>query len=287
MPFGLKNAPSTFQRVMDNVLGELQGSNCVCYMDDIIMYSTSLQEHIENLEQVFSKLKKANLKIQLDKSEFLHREVAFLGHVITPEGVKSNPEKVKAIQSFPIPKTEKQIKSFLGLLGYYRKFIRNFSEITKPLTECLRKDRKIRLDERYIKCFEYCKQLLCKEPILQYPDFNKQFLVTTDASNVAIGGILSQGTIGSDLPICYASRTLTKTEGNYSTIEKELLAIVWTIKYFRPYLFGRKFTIITDHKPLTWLFSLKEPNSKLIRWRLKLEEYDYNIVYKTIGNTQY
>lgn len=280
MPFGLKNAPSTFQRVMDNVLGELQGSHCLCYMDDIIIYSTSLQEHMENLTQVFKRLKKANLKIQLDKSEFLKREVAFLGHIVTPEGVKPNPQKIEAIKNFPIPRTDKQIKSFLGLLGYYRKFISNFSDLTKPLTACLRKDCKIKLTDDYIQCFEKCKKLLCQEPILQYPDFERPFLVTTDASNVAIGGVLSQGTIGQDLPICFASRTLTKTEENYSTIEKELLAIVWTVKYFRPYLFGRKFTIITDHKPLTWLFSLKEPNSKLVRWRLKLEEYDYNIVYK-------
>lgn len=280
MPFGLKNAPSTFQRVMDNVLKELQGKTCLCYMDDIIIFSTSLQEHMQNLRKVFERLQQANLKIQLDKSEFLHREIAFLGHIITTDGVKPNPDKIKAIQNFPIPKTEKQIKSFLGLLGYYRKFIKDFANITKPLTACLRKNEKIILDEKYIKCFEYCKTLLIEDPILQYPDFSKQFILTTDASNVALGAVLSQGTIGQDKPICYASRTLTVTEQNYSTIEKELLAIVWACKYFRPYLFGRKFQIITDHKPLTWLFSLKEPNSKLIRWRLKLEEFDYEINYK-------
>lgn len=280
MPFGLKNAPSTFQRVMDHVLGELQGKICLCYMDDIIVFSTSLQEHIISLNKVFTKLREANLKVQLDKSEFLHKEIAFLGHIVTSEGVKPNPDKIKAIQNFPIPRNEKQIKSFLGLLGYYRKFIKNFALITKPMTECLRKDSVINLNETYINCFEKCKKLLCEDPILQYPDFEQPFLVTTDASNVAIGAILSQGIIGQDLPICYASRTLTKTEQNYSTVEKELLAIVWATKYFRPYLFGRKFTIITDHKPLTWLFSLKEPNSKLVRWRLKLEEFDYNIIYK-------
>lgn len=280
MPFGLKNAPSTFQRVMDNVLRDLQGKICLCYMDDIIVFSTSLQEHIENLAQVFQNLERANLKVQLDKSEFLHKEIAFLGHLITTEGVKPNPDKIKVIKEFPIPKTEKQIKSFLGLLGYYRKFIKNFANLTKPMTECLRKDRKIILSAEYIECFEQCKELLCNNPILQYPDFSQPFILTTDASNVALGAVLSQGIIGQDKPICYASRTLTKTEQNYSTIEKELLGIVWAAKYFRPYLYGQKFQIVTDHKPLTWLFSLKEPNSKLVRWRLKLEEYDYEIVYK-------
>ena len=280
MPFGLKNAPSTFQRVMDNVLKELQGNICLCYMDDIIIFSTSLTEHIESLRKVFDRLQNANLKIQIDKSEFLHKEIAFLGHIVTREGVKPNPDKIKAVTEFPIPRTEKQIKSFLGLVGYYRKFINNFAEITKPMTQCLRKDRRIILDQEYIECFETCKHLLTNDPILQYPDFKQPFILTTDASNVAIGAVLSQGKIGLDKPICYASRTLTQTEQNYSTIEKELLAIVWASKYFRPYLFGQKFKIVTDHKPLTWLFSLKEPNSKLVRWRLKLEEYDYEIVYK-------
>lgn len=280
MPFGLKNAPATFQRVMDNVLRDIQGKHCLCYMDDIIVFSTSLQEHIESLTKVFQRLRNANLKIQLDKSEFLRKEIAFLGHIVTPNGVKPNPNKIKAIKDFPLPRTEKQIKSFLGLLGYYRKFIKDFAKLTKPFTECLRKDKRIILDSRYIETFETCKNLLINDPILQYPDFSKTFNLTTDASNFALGAILSQGPIGSDKPVCFASRTLTKSEQNYSTIEKELLAIVWATKYYRPYLYGRKFKIITDHKPLTWLFSLKEPNSKLIRWRLKLEEFDYEIIYK-------
>lgn len=280
MPFGLKNAPSTFQRVMDNVLKDLQGKICLVYLDDIIVFSTSLQEHSENLEKVFKKLREANFKIQLDKAEFLHKEVAFLGHLVTSQGVKPNPDKIKAIQDFPIPRTQKEIKSFLGLLGYYRKFIRDFAKLTKPLTECLKKGKTIELNDRYISAFELSKDLLINDPILQYPDFSKPFILTTDASNFALGAILSQGTIGSDKPICYASRTLTDTETNYSTIEKELLAIVWATKYFRPYLFGHKFKIVTDHKPLQWLMSLKDPNSKLVRWRLKLEEFDYEIVYK-------
>lgn len=280
MPFGLKNAPSTFQRVMDNVLKDLQGTVCLVYMDDIIIFSTSLQEHILNLDKVFSKLRDANLKVQLDKCEFLRREIAFLGHIISETGLKPNPDKIIAIQNFPIPKTQKDIKSFLGLLGYYRKFIKDFSQLTKPLTSCLKKGATVKHTPQFIKCFETCKDLLTNDPILAYPDFNKEFILTTDASNVALGAVLSQGPIGKDHPICYASRTLTDSEQNYSTIEKELLAIVWATKYFRPYLYGRKFTIVTDHQPLRWLMSLKEPNSKLVRWRLKLEEFDYTIIHK-------
>lgn len=280
MPFGLKNAPSTFQRVMDNVLKDLVGKICLVYLDDIIIFSTSLTQHINDIQAIFDRLSLSNFKVQLDKSEFLRKEIAFLGHIVSTDGIKPNPMKIEAIQKFPIPKTQKDIKSFLGLLGYYRKFIPNFAQLTKPMTSCLKKGKPVIISEDYTNTFNTCKTILMNDPILQYPDFSKPFILTTDASNVALGAILSQGTIGSDKPICYASRTLSVSEVNYSTIEKELLAIVWATKYFRPYLFGRKFIIITDHRPLTWLMSLKEPNSKLVRWRLKLEEFDYEIRYK-------
>lgn len=280
MPMGLKNSPSTFQRVMDNILRGLQNVICVVYLDDILVFSTSLQEHIVNLRKIFDRLRESNFKIQMDKSEFLKHETAYLGHIITPQGVKPNPDKISAILKYPIPKTTKQIKGFLGLLGYYRRFIPDFARITKPLTACLKKGAKINLTPDYIRCFEHCKTLLTNDPILQYPDMTKDFILTTDASNVALGAILSQGPIGSDRPVAYASRTLNDSEINYSTIEKELLAIVWATKYFRPYLFGRTFKVITDHKPLQWLLNLKEPNSRLTRWRLKLAEYDFTIVYK-------
>lgn len=279
MPMGLKNSPSTFQRVMDNVLRGLQNEICLVYLDDIIVFSTSLQEHIINLDKVFKRLRESNFKIQMDKSEFLKLETEFLGHIICKEGVKPNPNKIKAIENYPIPKTTTEIKRFLGLLGYYRKFIPDFARITKPLTQCLKKGSKIKLDENYTNCFEHCKTLLTNDPILQYPDFTRDFILTTDASNVAIGAILSQGTKTSNKPIAYASRTLNSSELNYSTIEKELLAIVWATKYFRPYLYGRKFLILTDHRPLQWVVNLKDPSSRLTRWRLKLSEYDYRVDY--------
>lgn len=280
MPMGLKNSPSTFQRVMDNVLKDLQNVVCLVYLDDIIVFSTSLQEHMVNLEKVFTKLRESNFKVQMDKSEFLKLETAYLGHIITKDGIKPNPDKIQAIEKYPLPRTPKEIKQFLGLVGYYRKFIPDFARITKPLTQCLKKGRQVVVNTQYIDCFEKCKQLLTNDPILQYPDFTRDFILTTDASNVAIGAILSQGTIGTDKPVCYASRTLNESEINYSTIEKELLAIVWATKYFRPYLFGRKFRIVTDHKPLQWVMNLKEPNSRLTRWKLKLSEYDFTVVYK-------
>lgn len=278
MPFGLKNAPSTFQRLMDHILRGID--NVFTYLDDVIIVSTSLQENIQKTKEVFNRFKAHNLKIQLDKSEFLQKQVNFLGHELTSEGLKPNKDKIKAVLNFPIPTNPKEIKTFLGLVGYYRKFIKDFAKLTKPMTLCLKKGQKVEHSNEFISAFEKCKQILTNSPILQYPNFDEPFILTTDASDVALGAVLSQGKVGSDKPVAYASRTLSDTETRYSTIEKELLAIIWAIKYFRPYLYGRKFTIYTDHRPLTWLMSLKDPNSKLTRWRLKLAEYNYNIIYK-------
>lgn len=277
MPFGLKNAPSTFQRVMDNVLREYLYKFCFVYMDDVVIFSKSLHEHLIHLNKIFDKFREFNLKVQLDKSEFLCKEVAFLGHIITPNGIKPNPEKIKAIQAYPLPKSVKEIRAFLGLIGYYRRFIQNFAKVVQPFTKCLKKGAKIDQNNGdYLQAFHNCKELIMNAPILTYPDFNKTFRITTDSSNFAIGGVLSQN----NKPIAFYSRTLNSAERNYSTIERELLGIVENTKHFRPYIFGKQFIIETDHKPLVWLFSLKDPNSRLVKWRLRLEEFDYKIQYK-------
>lgn len=280
MPFGLKTAPATFQRTMDNVLRGLQGLHCMVYLDDIIIYGNSLDNMIQNLRTVFDRIRATNMKIQLDKSEFLRKEVLYLGHTITKEGLKPNDDKITAVLNYPLPKTTTEIKSFLGLVGYYRRFIKDFAKITQPLTTCLKKRNKIIIDQKYIDAFNKCKELLTHAPLLQYPDYDKPFILTTDASNIALGAVLSQGQIGSDKPIAYASRTLSDSESRYSTIERELLAIIWAVKHFRPYLYGRKFYIYTDHRPLVWLRSLKDPSSKLTRWGLRLQDYDFELIYK-------
>nr|AAM11674.1 pol protein [Drosophila melanogaster] len=276
MPFGLKNAPATFQRCMNNLLRPLLNKNCLVYLDDIIVFSTSLEEHLQSLEAVFEKLSQANLKLQLDKCEFLRQETTFLGHVITKDGIKPNPEKIKAIQDYPLPSKPKEIKAFLGITGYYRKFIPNFSDIAKPLTKCLKKGVKIDTKHKeYIEAFQKLKLLISEDPILKIPNFERKFVLTTDASNVALGAVLSQD----GHPISYISRTLNEHEVNYSAIEKELLAIVWATKTFRHYLLGRHCEIASDHQPLCWLHKLKEPNSKLTRWKIRLSEYDFDIKY--------
>lgn len=280
MPFGLKSAPATFQRLMDSVLTGLQGTELFVYLDDIVLYASSLREHEIKFDKLAAKLRKANLKLQPDKCEFLRKEVTYLGHIISEGGVKPDPEKIKAVSAFPVPENAKNIKQFLGLTGYYRRFIPNFSKIAKPLTSLLKKEAPFAWTKEQQDAFETLGRLLCSEPILQYPDFSRPFSVTTDASGLAIGGILSQGKVGKDLPIAYTSRLLNTAERNYSTIEKELLAIVYCVNQFRPYLYGRNFQLITDHKPLIWLHSVKDPTSRLVRWRLKLAEYEYEVIYK-------
>ncbi|KAM0729433.1 Retrovirus-related Pol polyprotein from transposon 297 [Formica fusca] len=280
MPFGLKNAPATFQRLMNSILIGIQGIKCLVYLDDIVIYGASLQDHNKRLIEVLRRLRENNLKLQPDKCEFLRKEVTYLGHIITENGISPDPSKLEAVRNFPTPRKVKDIQAFIGLAGYYRKFIENFSKIAKQLTKLTKKKNKFEWTQEQQQAFEMLKEKLTTAPLLKYPDFEKEFIVTTDASDYAIGAILSQGEIGQDQPIAYASRILARAEQKYNTTEKELLAIVWAVKHFRPYLYGTKFTIVTDHKSLVWLFNVTDPGSRLIRWRLKLEEYDYEIIHK-------
>lgn len=175
-----------------------------------------------------------------------------MGHLISENGVKPDPSKIVAVTQFPVPKNTKDIKSFLGFLGYYRKFIKDFSGLSKPLTKLLKKDVPFLWTSEQQLAFETLKNLLISGPILQYPDTNKPFILTTDASNYSVGAVLSQvNDDGHDLPIAYASRTMNRAETSYHTTEHECLAIVWAVKHFRPYIYGQKFKIYTDHQPLT------------------------------------
>ncbi|CAK1583549.1 unnamed protein product [Parnassius mnemosyne] len=259
MAFGLKSAPSTFQRLMNTALSGLQGLQCFVYLDDIIIYLYDLQAHINNLSRVFDRLRHFNLKLQPDKCVFLRKKVSYLGHIITNERVKPNQEKTKADQQFPQPRCPKDIKSFMGLVSYYPRFIPNLSKIAKPFTNLLKKNVPFDCQNEQQLAFETLKNCLTTAPILANPDFTKPLVLNCDASNFAISAILSQGPIGNDRSVAYASRTLNKAACNYSITEKECLAILFGTKVFRPYLYGRRFKIITDHRPLKWLFNCKDP----------------------------
>lgn len=291
LPFGLKNAPAIFQRAIDDVLKELIGKICYVYIDDIIIYSKTEESHLRDVETVFSKLDEAGLKVNLEKTHFLDTSVEFLGFIVTPEGILPNPAKVKAIEAILPPNTLKELKSFLGLTSYYRRFIKDYAKIAKPLTNMTRgelsqvkanqsKKVAIQLTEEGLKAFETLKELLTSAEVLAFPDFDKPFNLTTDASDYAIGAVLSQGEPGKDKPISFISRSLSKSEEHYATNEKELRAIVWALDNLRTYLYGaKKIRIFTDHQPLTFTLSNRNYNAKLKRWKARLEEYNYELIY--------
>ena len=280
MPFGLKGAPATFQRLMDRVLIGLQGVELFVYLDDIVIYASSYDEHDKKANRLFNRLSEAGLKLQPEKCAFLSTQVAYLGHVISEDGVKPSPGKIESVRNFPVPRTQKNVREFLGLVGYYRRFIPDFATRTKPLTELLKKGKRSDWTARHQTSFEDMRDALCHEPVLQCPRLDEPFILTTDASDYAIGAVLSQGKIGEDRPVSYASRIMNSAEKNYTATEKECLAIVEYIKYFRHYLYGQKFTVVTDHQALTWLHTTKDIGSRLMRWRLRLLEYEYDIKYK-------
>lgn len=280
LPFGLINSAPAFQRIMTQVLGDLVGQICFCYIDDIVVYGRDLEEHNKNLDLVLQRLSDNKLKVKPSKCHFLKEQISYLGYIISPKGIQMDPKKTEAIKRFVAPKTAKQIKSFVGLAGFYRKFIKDFGDIAVPLNNLLRKDVPFVWDESCQHAFTQLIDAISNDIILQFPRFDRRFYLTCDASNVGIGAVLSQeNDQGIEQPIAFISKSLNKHEKNYSTTERECLAIVWAIGEFRNYLVGHAFTVRTDHKPLVWLHNIQDPGAKLLRWRLKLNDYDYDIEY--------
>lgn len=279
LPFGLKISSNSFQRMLTIALSGLDAA-AFLYVDDIIVFGCSLNHHNDNLINVFQRLRKFNLKLNVGKCCFLKPEVVYLGHLITDKGIKTDPAKNEIIRNYPVPTNADESRRFVAFCNYYRRFIPKFAEITKCINDLQKKDKTFIWSTECQNAFESLKNQLLRPPILKYPDFTKNFILTTDASNYALGAVLSQGDIGLDLPISYASTTLSKHDINKPIIEKELLAIHWGINFFRPYLYGRKFVVVTDHRPLVSLFSHRNPSSKMTRIRMDLCDYDFDIVYK-------
>ena len=280
LPFGLRNAPSSFQRMMDSVLRGLKPTQCLVYLDDVIIFSKGIEQHAERLKRVFDKLREANLSLKFKKCHFALSEVKYLGHVITRKGIKADPDKIEAVKTFPSPNTTKELQSFLGLSNYYRRFIHQYADMARPLTKLLRKGVAFTWTPDCQEAMDKLKEALTSSPVLTYPDFKRPFVLSTDASNFAVGAVLSQVIDGEEHPIAFASRQLNTAETNYSTTEKELLGVVFGVTHFKCYLIGAKFKIVTDHAALKWLFSEKDPSSRLLRWTLKLGEYNYEVTYK-------
>lgn len=278
LPMGLKTSPGCFSRAMTMAMSGLNYENMFIYLDDLIVFGNSLQQHNQNLVKVLERLRKVNLKLNPIKCEFMKKELLYLGHKISNKGVAPDPEKITALEQYPIPQNAKEAKRFVAFANYYRKHINHFAEIAAPLNRLSRKNVKFEWTTECQKAFESLKTSLSNPPVMEFPDLSEEntFILRTDASGIALGATLSNG---NDKPVAYASRTLNKAEMNYPTIEKELLAIVWSIAKWRHYLLQKEFIILTDHRPLVYLFGMTNPSSRLTKFRLKLEEYDFTIKY--------
>lgn len=281
LSFGLKNAPYAFSRLMNLVLVGTE-SFVSPYLDDVAIFSDTWREHVQHLEQVFSRLQDAGLTVKAKKCKFGRGEVSYLGHVVG-QGMRRPQElKVQAIKEFPLPQTKKDLMSFIGLVNYYHQYIPQFSEKASPLTDALKKTEptKIKWDDRKIHAFEALKLALATQPVLVSPDYTRPFLVQCDASEKGLGVVLSQENEGEEHPVLFASRKLTSREQAYSTIEKECACLVWAVEKLRCYLYGSEFIFITDHRPLTWLQQLSPKNGRLLRWSLTLQEYSFLVRHK-------
>ena len=280
MPFGLCNAPATFQRLMDHVYDGIAWKFVVVYLDDTIIFSRTFNEHLDHLKRVFSRIRRAGLKLNLEKCNFWMRSLPFLGHIISPQGIAPDPQKIDAVEKIQPPKNVTQLRSFLGLVGYYRQFIQNFSSIAKPLNWLLQKDVVYEWKTAQQEAFETLKKRLTIAPILAYPNFKKTFILATDASYFGYGATLSQvDSNGKEHPIAYASKSLRKEELNYGATELECAAVVWAIEHFHKYLGTTYFVLVTDHYALKWLRTA-EPKGRIARWILKLQPYNFEIVHK-------
>ena len=284
MPFGLCNAPATFQRTLDILLSGLKWSTCLVYVDDVIIFSDDFQSHLAHVHQVLNIIREAGLALNIAKCNFFRNSVDYLGHVVLPGRLKVARRNTAAISKATFPHTQTELRSFLGMCNVYRRFVPRFSAVAEPLNRLLVKGQPTKLPpptEEMKNAFDLLKRALTNPPVLQLPDVTKRLSLETDASSYQIGCSLMQA--GNDdvrYPIGFWSRTLTPAERNYSATEREALAIVWSVGLLYPYVWGRHFTIFTDHQALQWIFNLEDPTGRLSRWRMRLQELDFTVKYK-------
>ena len=281
MPFGLCNAPATFQRLMETVLAGLAREKCIVYLDDILVIGRCYEEHLENLGEVFERMRQFGLRLKPSKCHLAKREVTYLGYNVSVNGISADPNKIEAVKRFPAPTDVSTLRSFLGLASYYRRFVPGFSKVAEPLFALTRKNASFKWNEACCKAFEQLKTLLTSAPLLIFPNFGKAFHLETDASALGLGAVLAQqNEAGHVAPIAFASRTLQKHEKNYCSSELEALAVVWAVRHFRPYLYGHTCQLYTDHQALKSLMNTPHPSGKLARWGLAIQELDLHIHHR-------
>lgn len=282
-PFGLTNAPSTQQRLVDILFGNFD-NKVFAYLDDIIIISSSFQEHVSILSRVLDKLRQANLTINLEKCEFFRSQLKYLGYVVDENGLRTDPDKVTAILNFPTPTCRKDLKRFLGTATWYRRFVPKFSTIAGPLNKLTSNKKQappFQWTEEADRAFKQLKECLVSAPVLSCPNYDLPFEVHTDASNYGIGAMLTQSINGKEHPIAYMSRSLTGPEKNYSITERETLAVLVALEHWRCYLEnGKTFTVYTDHSALKWFLSLSNPTGRLARWGVRLSSFNFEIKHR-------
>ncbi|CAM4560493.1 unnamed protein product [Caretta caretta] len=279
LPFGLRNAPATFQRLVDGLLAGL-GEYAVAYLDDVAIFLDSWADHLEHLQKVLERIREAGLTVKAKKCQIGLNRVTYLGHQVGQGTISPLQAKVDAIQKWPVPKSKKQVQSFLGLAGYYRRFVPHYSQIAAPLTDLTKKKQPnaVQWTGKCQKAFNKLKATLMSDPVLRAPDFDKPFLVTTDASERGVGAVLMQKGPDQEFhPVVFLSKKLSERESNWSVTEKECYAIVYALEKLRPYVWGRRFHLQTDHAALKWLHTVKETNKKLLRWSLALQDFDFDV----------
>ena len=281
MSFGLVNAPATFERLMERVLAGLPWEVCLAYLDDVIVHADSFETEMRRLREVLRRMKDAGLKLSPKKCNLFQKSVTFLGHVVSDEGISTDPEKVRAVKDWPVPTRVTDVRSFLGLCSYYRRFVKDFSAIARPLHRLTERGKDFEWNQECDDAFNRLKNALVTAPVLKYPSTTDPFILDTDASNYGLGAVLSQVQNGEEKVVAYYSTTLSKAERNYCVTRKELLAIVNAVKRFHHYLYGRPFLVRTDHGALRWLLNFKNPEGQLARWLELLGTYDMKIEHRS------
>ena len=280
MPFGLCNAPATFERLMSQVMRGLHWKRCLVYIDDILVFGNDFESALHSLELVLTRVAEYGLQLKSTKCNLFRTSVPFLGHIVGRAGLECDPNKVSAVANWIPPSTIKGVREFLGFTGYYRRFVPDYSTVAQPLVRLLGKDCKFKWTDACQDAFKALRALLIKAPVLAFPKEDLPYIVDTDASDYGIGGVLSQCIEGTEHVIAYYSKSLNPAQQKYCTTRRELLAVVATLDHFKGYVWGPKFVVRTDHAALVWLKNLKNIQGMLARWLAKLQQFHFEIIHR-------
>lgn len=280
MPYGLFNSGATFQRLMELILSGLHWSTCLLYVDDIICFSKTVDEHIMRLDEILTRIRDAGLKLSPGKCKFFQREVSFLGNIVSERGIATDPEKIRAVKEWPTPKNVHELRAFLGTASYYRRYCKGFSDIARPLHKLTEKGKPYLWSDECQNSFDELKRMLTSAPVLGYPRQDIPFILDCDASGYGTGSILSQIQDGEERVISYYSKSMSKSERNYCVTRRELLAVVNAVKHYHHFLYGNKFTIRTDHSAVKFFLRFKNPEGQISRWLEILSAYNFEIQHR-------